>query len=65
MLDVIGATVAVDKYPTHYRGSALDWPCLVLRSKTVEPNVAPGYFSGQTASTSHPDSSPDSLGPPA
>jgi hypothetical protein len=35
----------------------------VRSSKTVEPNVAPGYSSGQIASVSQPDRFPESLGP--
>ncbi len=42
-----------------------DWPCLVRRSKTVQPNVAPRYSFGQIASASHPDRPPDSVGLPS
>ena len=63
MLEVTGATVAVDKYwralsaRQHY-----DWPGLVRKSKTVKPNIAPGYSSGQIASRSQQDNSAQSFG---
>ena len=44
-------------------GKYYDWPGFVRRSKTVKPNVAPGYSSGQIASASQPDRSPESPRP--
>jgi len=46
-------------------GQYYDWPSLVRRSKTVKPDVASSYSSGQIASASHPDRFPDSRGPPS
>ena len=43
-------------------GKYYDWPRFVRRSKAVKPNIAPSYSSGQIASASHPDNSPDSPG---
>ncbi len=54
MMEVIGATAAVDNYwRALSRVSTTTGPGLVRRSKTVQPNVAPGYSSGQIASRSN------------
>jgi len=55
MLEVIGATVAVDKYSRPLSGvTTTTGLALSGGGKTVKPNIASGYSFGQTASASQP-----------
>jgi len=55
MLEVIGATVAVDKYSSALSGvTTTTGLALSGAGKTVKPNIASGYSFGQTASASQP-----------
>ena len=62
MLEVIGATVAVDKYRRACRASVRRQAWLCPEPQNGKPNIAPGYSSGQVASASQPVKSPESPG---
>lgn len=63
MVDVTGATVAVCQVSQGaVAGQHNHRPCFVRRSKTVKPNIASCYSSGQIASDSQRDRSLESLG---